>query len=64
MAKFTAQYITGRTMAFDADFEKMVQALTVADVNAAMKKYIKPAKISAVEAGDFAKHPPKAAVKP
>ena len=64
VAKFTAQYITGRTMAFDAEFEKMVQALTVADLNAAMKKYIKPAKISAVEAGDFAKHPPKAAVKP
>ena len=63
-SKFAAQYITGRTMAFDAEFEKMVQALTVADVNAAMKKYIKPAKISAVEVGDFAKHPPKAAVKP
>jgi zinc protease len=63
-SKFAAQYITGRTMAFDANFEKMVQALTVAEVNAAMKKYIKPAKISAVEAGDFAKHPPKAAVKP
>ncbi|HEX7546936.1 MAG TPA: pitrilysin family protein, partial [Gemmatimonadaceae bacterium] len=64
VSKFTAQYITGRTMAFDAEFEKMVQALTVADVNGAVKKYIKPAKISAVEAGDFAKHPPKAAVKP
>ena len=64
VSKFSAQYVTGRTMAFDADFEKMVQALTVADVNAAVKKYIKPAKISAVEAGDFAKHPPKAAVKP
>ena len=64
VSKFSAQYVTGRTMAFDADFEKMVQALTVAEVNAAVKKYIKPAKISAVEAGDFAKHPPKAAVKP
>src|ERR1035437_7292317 len=63
-AKFTAQYITGGTMAFDAEFEKMVQALTVADLNAEIKKYIKPAKISAVEAGDFAKPPPKAAVKP
>jgi zinc protease len=63
-SKFSAQVITGRTMAFDAEFEKMVQALTVADVNAAMKKYIKPAKISAVEVGDFAKHPPKGAVKP
>ncbi len=65
VSKLTGQYITGRTMAFDANFEKMVSALTVADVNAAMKKYIKPAKISAIEAGDFAKHPPKAApVKP
>ncbi len=65
VAKLTGQYVTGRTMAFDANFEKMVSALTVADVNAAMKKYIKPAKISAVEAGDFAKHPPKTpAIKP
>jgi zinc protease len=64
VAKFTAQSVTGRTMAFDANFEKMVAALTVADVNAAMKKYIKPAKITAIEAGDFAKHPPKATVKP
>jgi len=64
VSKFSAQYVTGRTMAFDAAFEEMVKGLTVADVNAAMRKYIKPAKISAVEAGDFAKHPPKAAVKP
>jgi zinc protease len=63
-AKFTAQWATGRTMAFDANFEKMVQALTVADVNAAMKKYINPAKITSIEVGDFAKHPPKAVVKP
>ncbi len=63
-SKFNAQYITGRTMAFDAEFEKMVSALTVADVNAAMKKYIKPAKITAIEAGDFKGHPVKGAVKP
>jgi hypothetical protein len=42
----------------------MVQGLTVADLNAAMKKYINPAKISSVEAGDFKNHPPKAMVKP
>ncbi len=62
VSKLTGQFVTGRTMAFDANFEKMVSALTVDDVNAAMKKYIKPAKISAIEAGDFAKHPPKAGV--
>jgi zinc protease len=45
-SKFTAQVTTGRTMAFDANFEKMVSALTLADVNAAMKKYINPTKIS------------------
>ncbi len=64
VGKFYAQYITGRTMAFEADFERMVQSLTLADVNAAMKKYIKPAKITAIEAGDFKNHPPKATVKP
>jgi zinc protease len=63
-SKFSAQYVTARTMAFDARLEKTVVALTVADLNRAMRKYINPAKITAIEAGDFAKHPPKATVKP
>jgi hypothetical protein len=29
-----------------------------------MKKYINPDKITSIEVGDFAKHPPKAVVKP
>ncbi len=44
-----------RTLAWDADQEKKVAALTPEQINAAMKKYIDPAKICKVEAGDFAK---------
>ncbi len=44
-----------RTLAWDADLEKKVGMLTLEQINAAMKKYIDPAKICKVEAGDFAK---------
>jgi zinc protease len=44
-----------RTLAWDADLEKKVGALTPEQINAAMKKFINPAKICKVEAGDFAK---------
>jgi zinc protease len=44
-----------RTLAWDADLEKRVGALTPEQINAAMKKFINPAKICKVEAGDFAK---------
>ena len=46
-----------RTLEWDADFEKRVAALTVADVNAAVKRWIKPEAITIVEAGDFEKKP-------
>jgi zinc protease len=46
-----------RTLEWDADFEKRVAALTVADVNAAVKRWIKPDGITIIEAGDFAKKP-------
>lgn len=45
----------GRTMAWTAAFEAKIQALTVEDVNAAIRKYIKPDAISVFAAGDFAK---------
>ena len=54
-----AQYLTGRTMAYNIQLEKWVSEMTVADVNAAMKKYINPAKLTAVKAGDFKNKPPK-----
>ena len=44
-----------RTLQFDADFEKQVEAITVEQVNAAMKKFIDPKKITIVKAGDFDK---------
>ncbi len=59
---FSNQAVTGRTMAFNAQLEKWVAALTPADVNAAMRRYLDPAKISMVKAGDFASHPAKPAV--
>ncbi len=48
----------GRTMAFDAAFEKSVRALTPEQINAAVRKYFDPSKLITVEAGDFAKNPP------
>lgn len=51
----TNDLFLGRTFQFDADFEKKVDAVTPAEVNAAMKKYITLDKISIFKAGDFAK---------
>jgi zinc protease len=48
-----------RTLAYDADLERMVAALTPAQINAALRRYVIPGKITIVEAGDFAKHPPQ-----
>ncbi len=44
-----------RTLAFDADLESKVKALTVEQINAAMRKYITPENITIIKAGDFAK---------
>ncbi|MEP6744022.1 MAG: insulinase family protein, partial [Gemmatimonadota bacterium] len=54
------QLFTGRTMAFEAELDRRVGALTVAQVNAAVRRFIDPAKFVVVEAGDFDKHPPAA----
>ncbi len=43
-----------RTFAFDDELDKKVQALTPEQINAAMKKYLTPDKISIFVAGDFA----------
>ena len=47
-------YLT-RTLAWDADLEKKVQALTPAEIVLAMRRHIDPGKITIVKAGDFAK---------
>jgi zinc protease len=47
------QLFLDRTFAFDAELEQKIQALSVADVNAAWRKHIDPTKITIVKAGDF-----------
>ncbi|HZE61453.1 MAG TPA: insulinase family protein [Burkholderiales bacterium] len=44
-----------RTFAWDADLESRIAALAPEEVNAALKKYVDPAKLSLVMAGDFKK---------
>ena len=48
-----------RTLAWDADFEKKIGALTPAEIAAAMRRYIDVSRLTIVKAGDF-----KAGVKP
>ncbi|MEO7578702.1 MAG: pitrilysin family protein, partial [Massilia sp.] len=55
------QLQTGRTMAFSAETDARLQSLTLAQVNAAIKKYIVPARFMHVYAGDFASAGKKAA---
>lgn len=48
----------GRTMAFEAAIDERVAALTVDDVNRALRKYIDPRRLVLARAGDFANNPP------
>lgn len=45
----------GRTMQFQADLERKIRELKPETVTAALRKYLVPAKLSVVTAGDFAK---------
>ena len=45
----------GRTFQYSKDFERKLVALKPADIDAALRKYIDPAKITIVKAGDFAR---------
>ncbi len=47
----------GRTFAWSKQFEERIVALTPDQVNAALRKYVDPAKMTIVKAGDFAKAP-------
>ena len=58
VAAFASQAMTGRTMAFEQKLDDTVRALTLEQVNAALKKHISLSKISAVKAGDFKNKPP------
>jgi len=50
-----------RTLSWDAAMEKKVEALTAEQILAAMRKYLDPARMTIVKAGDFAKPAPAAA---
>lgn len=43
-----------RTFEFDAALEQRVKNLTVDEVNAAVRRYLDPERITVVKAGDFA----------
>jgi zinc protease len=45
----------GRTLAWDADLEARVRALTVDAISAAVRRHLDPSKFSMVRAGDFAR---------
>ncbi len=53
-----AELYLQRTLAWDAGFEKKVEALSGPDILAAMRRYLDPAKLTIVKAGDFAKAAP------
>jgi zinc protease len=54
------QMFTGRNMGFEAELDRRIRALSVAQVNAVVRRFIDPARFITVEAGDFDKHPPVA----
>ena len=51
--KLASNLFLNRTMKFDQETESKISKLKVEDVNTAVKKWIKPGKLSYVEAGDF-----------
>ncbi len=61
-SRLNALQFLGRTIAWDADLDRKVDALTPAVIKAALVRHLDPARISTVKAGDFAKV--AAAVRP
>lgn len=56
IANVLANYLfINRTFAWQDELEKKIESLTPEQINAAMKKYLTPDKISIFKAGDFAK---------
>jgi zinc protease len=54
-AAWAGNIYLGRTFAFSKAFEDKVMALKAADVSAALRRYIDPAKVTVVKGGDFDK---------
>ncbi len=53
--KLNSYLFLNRTIAWDAELESKIQALTAEQINAAMRKYLTPDNITIIKAGDFAK---------
>jgi zinc protease len=64
VGSLAANLFWGRSMAFDAAFESKVKALTAAQVNAAIVKYLATAPFTVVKAGDYAGAAKKKAAAP
>jgi zinc protease len=62
-AGLASQLNTGRTMAFTQQIDAAIEKASLAEVNAALRKYIDPAKFLHVYAGDYAGAGNKAAEK-
>jgi zinc protease len=60
---WTGNLFLGRTYAWSKQFEQRLSALTVADLNAAIKKYLDPKQLTVVKAGDFARSGAEKAAK-
>jgi zinc protease len=43
----------GKDLSFDSDYEDKAKALTVDQVNAVLRKYVSPDKMTLIYAGDF-----------
>ena len=54
-AAWTANLHLGRTFAYSKQFEEKILALKLPEVVAALRKYVDPAKLTVVKAGDFSK---------
>lgn len=54
-AKLNTNEFLGRNMSWEKALDDKLEALTVADVNAAIKKYLTADKVSFIKAGDFKK---------
>lgn len=55
--ELTRQAYLGRTFAYAGEIDAKIAALTTAEVNAALRKYVRPDAFVEVFAGDFAKKP-------
>jgi zinc protease len=56
--------LLGRTIAFQADQDRRLQEVTLDQVNAAFQKYVDPARLAVIWAGDASKLRPPKPIKP